>query len=877
MIVERPIDQRELRSLLKQYSHNEESLKDLCSNLNPSVPYDGLTGDGVPAKHISLIQYMKDRSRLPELYSAIQKMIHKRPQPARNDQPIGRDLLQVETAVHALAEMCMLEDLHPPIAVGILGGWGSGKSFVMHLMQERVARLRRKKITEDYPYVGHIYQIKFDAWTYAKSNLWASLIQTVFYKLNLQLTRERDLAEALKLNESELHQDKIPEILKEGGHLWQLLAYPDLSERQSHDVINFASELNEELRDKPPDQLRDIFEAYIQKLDRPDRSSNLQEKETGEFLWQKLEALKKAELVDLRSTEKDLANKQKALEFARIELQKKIDAQIDQEGREAAWKSLQGVFKQQFGKLYDAVEKQFKAEGTVSISETVGKKAELCQAIRNNPRDFVAFIVLAVVIGIFAAINQSLILQLPSALVAIGSAIMAFVRVYSKWLKLLKDSFLMYCKQVETERYWLDASREGRYEAALAEEKATFAQQLAPPQDAASIPALEQEVATLTAKVKRQRERVGITANYVSLLDFVSSRLDEAVYEKELGLMHQIQRDLHELSESLTADKTIKDLFPRGKPRIILYIDDLDRCPPQRVVEVLEAVQLLLKTDLFVVILAIDVRYITRALETAYNGILARKGNPSGLDYIEKIIQIPYRVPPVENEAVASYLQAQMDIALEKPDKLLPPPDLKPDNDTPSPQTEDLPINIIEVSQDEYDIMRQACQQVDMTPRVMKRLANVFKLIKIIWYRQGRQPTIDGKPDNGTQTVIAFLALSGRYPNQMRDIFDILALELEKPQLDEDPQQSDKTKLHDFIQAECERCIKLKQPVVFPWEWEREWERFMNDVEKLIPDTLVLRELESGTFNLIRSFSFVGDIGYDFNLTYNDIVDNIRK
>ncbi|MGH3928616.1 MAG: P-loop NTPase fold protein [Pseudonocardiaceae bacterium] len=34
--------------------------------------------------------------------------------------------------------------------------------------------------------------------------------------------------------------------------------------------------------------------------------------------------------------------------------------------------------------------------------------------------------------------------------------------------------------------------------------------------------------------------------------------------------------------------------------RIIIYIDDLDRCPPQRVVEMLEAIHLLLAVELFV-------------------------------------------------------------------------------------------------------------------------------------------------------------------------------------------------------------------------------------------------------------------------------------
>ncbi|MEZ5024500.1 MAG: P-loop NTPase fold protein [Chitinophagales bacterium] len=41
--------------------------------------------------------------------------------------------------------------------------------------------------------------------------------------------------------------------------------------------------------------------------------------------------------------------------------------------------------------------------------------------------------------------------------------------------------------------------------------------------------------------------------------------------------------------------------------RIVLYIDDLDRCPPKKVVEVLQAIHLILAFPLFVVVVGVDV------------------------------------------------------------------------------------------------------------------------------------------------------------------------------------------------------------------------------------------------------------------------------
>ena len=68
------------------------------------------------------------------------------------------------------------------------------------------------------------------------------------------------------------------------------------------------------------------------------------------------------------------------------------------------------------------------------------------------------------------------------------------------------------------------------------------------------------------------------------------------------------------------------DTLPRID-RIVLYIDDLDRCPPDRVVEVLEAVHLLLAGELFVVVVAVDPRWMLRAIRYHYRDLFT--GHPS--------------------------------------------------------------------------------------------------------------------------------------------------------------------------------------------------------------------------------------------------------
>jgi hypothetical protein len=69
--------------------------------------------------------------------------------------------------------------------------------------------------------------------------------------------------------------------------------------------------------------------------------------------------------------------------------------------------------------------------------------------------------------------------------------------------------------------------------------------------------------------------------------------------------------------------------------RIVLYIDDLDRCEPAKVVEVLQAVNMLLTFQLFVVMVAVDARWLSRSLEKQYPeffGLMAPGERANGRD-----------------------------------------------------------------------------------------------------------------------------------------------------------------------------------------------------------------------------------------------------
>lgn len=117
-------------------------------------------------------------------------------------------------------------------------------------------------------------------------------------------------------------------------------------------------------------------------------------------------------------------------------------------------------------------------------------------------------------------------------------------------------------------------------------------------------------------------------------------------YSQHLGLMADIRRDLEALIEGLP-----KDL------KIAVFVDDLDRCSPEKAVEVLEAIKLLLDFDRFIVFLGIDARIITHAVEEHYGETFAKAG-VSGYEYLHKIVQIPFNIPEPSPEDIRLYLNS---------------------------------------------------------------------------------------------------------------------------------------------------------------------------------------------------------------------------
>ena len=87
--------------------------------------------------------------------------------------------------------------------------------------------------------------------------------------------------------------------------------------------------------------------------------------------------------------------------------------------------------------------------------------------------------------------------------------------------------------------------------------------------------------------------------------------------------------------------------------RIVFLIDDLDRCLPNKAVEVLEAIKVILDVDGFVFVLALDRDIIKNAVEAHYGKDYQIKGD----EYIKKLVQVEFALPPLRSQDLQEYLK----------------------------------------------------------------------------------------------------------------------------------------------------------------------------------------------------------------------------
>ncbi len=136
------------------------------------------------------------------------------------------------------------------------------------------------------------------------------------------------------------------------------------------------------------------------------------------------------------------------------------------------------------------------------------------------------------------------------------------------------------------------------------------------------------------------------------------------IYEGE----HFLQKD-----ENIRIKEYFIKIIERAKKdcdRLVFFIDDLDRCSPENTLSMLETVKQYLNIDGCVYFLAMDRDVIIETVKQKYE-YLYKSEYERYVDYIDKIIQLPFSIPPIETKQMESFINRFLPSELQVCQKLL--------------------------------------------------------------------------------------------------------------------------------------------------------------------------------------------------------------
>jgi hypothetical protein len=706
------------------------------------------------------------------------------------DSDRGDDQLDIKPDVMAFAGLIAARTLKPPLSIGLFGEWGSGKTFFMRMLARQVAFLARHGRDElqrnrtrqrDQPYYRRIVQIEFNAWHYADGNLWASLVQHIFDNLRIIDDKRRasqDLQEPIlqKLNvektaEAQARREHEAAKLQRDAAVQAVNDAKDEFEKQAKALAAMSG--RNVLADVPTD---DVARAFAPLLEELGITATI------------------TKGVELRAT---LAEAKTMLGRGQAAFAPLLTSR--DRGRRSLYLGMALTAGPAAALLADAIPRWLGAQGVSTVTSVAAGAATL--------------------LGCLTA-------WLRNQLLWVGDRL--------KQIEEVQRKFDQGIEQAQSEN--LTAIREAEERLRLLEADYVAAQRK------------EEEATRRTHEAEARLKEATVPR---LLTTFIEERANSNDYRKHLGMLALVRNDFEKLSDLIAEEndaldgksKDDRDPFPTIEDeledeekrinRIVLYIDDLDRCPPAKVVEVLQAVHLLLAFPLFVVVVGVDARWVLRSIEARYRELLKSDGNvpdqtgvdefkelfgyASAHDYVEKIFQVPFWLKPMSPESSRRLVRdllrpSVVDAAppdggdgLQRPvvkGSMMAPPaetlnqtdaDSARDDASPAPALSSPVTNVdsaaggdsrmppdltpagLEITRAEFDSITDLAPLLGRSPRTLKRFVNVYRLIRVglsPWERELFLSDAYGLPDY--RAVLLLLAIDTGAPKVAAPFFNTI-------------------------------------------------------------------------------------------------------
>jgi hypothetical protein len=483
---------------------------------------------------------------------------------------VNNDSLDIREDVYTLAAVMLAKDVTPPLAIGLFGDWGTGKSFFMESMEAASKELAGKP-----GFCADVVSIRFNAWHYAETNLWASLVSHILEQLaahvNPQLSPEKQQEELTK-------------------QLTSAKTVKAEAEREKERVEGLLKDRAKELQDARTK--REKKEITLRDLRAPDLQKLIDE------------------------------NK---------ELKDKLEKALHEMGIPAVLDSIADLTK------------VIAEAGTIR-----GRITSLVTSVLHGENRWVTIALLIAMLAIPAVAMAIDTTEARNFFVRMGSVVAEITAFVVGAKKILGDGL----QKVRTNLNTIEEAKR-KVDELLTAKRAKVTKEEE---------GIEKEIAELKATEKQAEARISAAAAQVvelekrvqnsqqGLMHFLSERAGSDDYRKHLGLISTIRHDFNSLGTHLKAASAQQ----RKVDRIVLYIDDLDRCEEDKVIEVLQAVHLLLAYPLFVVVVGVDPRWLLHSLRKKYR-VFRKRAQQEGKDtwqttpqnYLEKIFQIPFSLRPM--------------------------------------------------------------------------------------------------------------------------------------------------------------------------------------------------------------------------------------
>jgi hypothetical protein len=126
----------------------------------------------------------------------------------------------------------------------------------------------------------------------------------------------------------------------------------------------------------------------------------------------------------------------------------------------------------------------------------------------------------------------------------------------------------------------------------------------------------------------------------------------------------RVPRSFYHASFRALSDAFAEFVGEQADRRIVVFVDDLDRCLPENALQVLESMKLFFDLQGFVFVVGLDQEIVELVIDAKYGrdarpveqAERARKSRISGIEYVKKIFQLPYRLEPVAVEQLDEFL-----------------------------------------------------------------------------------------------------------------------------------------------------------------------------------------------------------------------------